>query len=336
MAGNIVTDRIQTDTSYASSLAIETNGAERLRIDSSGNVGVGTTSPTQRLHVLNSTNTATSSDNCGVFVSSTNRTGYIQLDSIDGDSSSVVLSTAGTEVGRVLYNNLNNYMAFRTNGSNERMRIDSNGLIGVKGAASTSWSSTYQVIQYNAGPALWSANNTNINLSSNIYNDGTIRYITSAGAGYFNASTGGITLNSLQSGTAGNAVTVGAIFNVSTTDCVMTTANGGLGYGTGAGGTVTQATSKSTGVTLNKPTGKITMNSAALLSATSVTFILTNSLVGSNDLVLVNTDGFSNYSTQCVAVTGSGTAYIRVTNNSGGSLSDAVVVNFAIIKGATS
>jgi hypothetical protein len=100
---------------------------------SGGNVGVGTTSPTQRLHVLNSTNTATSSDNCAVFVSSTNRTGYIQLDSI-GDvngNSSVVFSTAGTEVGRVLYNNLNNYMVFRTNGSNERMRIDSSGNVGV-------------------------------------------------------------------------------------------------------------------------------------------------------------------------------------------------------------
>jgi hypothetical protein len=109
----------------------QVNSTEVLRIDSSGNVGVGTTAPVYRLHVLNSTNTATASDNCGVLVSSTNRTGFIQLDSIDGGTSSVVFSTVGTEVGRVLYNNLNNYMAFRTNGSTERMRIDSSGNVGI-------------------------------------------------------------------------------------------------------------------------------------------------------------------------------------------------------------
>jgi len=104
---------------------------------STGNVGVGTTSPLGRLHVQNSGNTATSADNSSVYVSATNRTGFIQLDSI-GDvngNSSVVFSTAGTEVGRVLYNNLNNYMVFRTNGSNERIRIDSAGLVGIGNSA---------------------------------------------------------------------------------------------------------------------------------------------------------------------------------------------------------
>ena len=52
-----------------------------------------------------------------------------------------------------------------------------------------------------------------------------------------------------------------------------------LGYGAGAGGTVTQATSKSTAVTLNKPTGKITMNNAALAANTTVQFNLNNNLI---------------------------------------------------------
>ena len=99
---------------------------------SGGNVGVGTTSPTQKLHVLNSTNTATSSDNCAVFVSSTNRTGYIQLDSVNGanGNSSVVFSAGGTEQGRILYKADSNYMYFST-ATTERMRIDSAGNVGV-------------------------------------------------------------------------------------------------------------------------------------------------------------------------------------------------------------
>jgi hypothetical protein len=43
-----------------------------------------------------------------------------------------------------------------------------------------------------------------------------------------------------------------------------TSATAGVGYGTGAGGAVTQATSKSTGVTLDKVCGEITMNNATL------------------------------------------------------------------------
>ena len=112
----------------------------------------------------------------------------------------------------------------------------------------------------------------------------------------------------------------------------------GLGYGTGAGGTVTQATSKATAVTLNKPTGKITMNASALASNTAVTFLLNNSLLGVNDVVVATCDGSSmatraSYQVTC-ADTGSGNCALRVVNISAGSLSEAVAINFAIIKGA--
>lgn len=113
----------------------------------------------------------------------------------------------------------------------------------------------------------------------------------------------------------------------------------GLGYGTGCGGTVTQATSKTTAVTLNKPTGQITMNNAALAAATSVTFTLNNSLLTAQDTLIVNhstTGGTSGaYLIEALTV-GAGTVVIRVTNITGGSLSEAAVINFAIIKGITS
>jgi len=111
-----------------------------------------------------------------------------------------------------------------------------------------------------------------------------------------------------------------------------------IGYAAAAQGTVTQATSKSTGVTLNKSAGQITMNNAALASATNVAFTLTNSLISANDVLIVNvagggaTAGTYNVFVSALAV---GSATIVLRNISGGSLSEAVVINYAIIHSAS-
>jgi hypothetical protein len=112
----------------------------------------------------------------------------------------------------------------------------------------------------------------------------------------------------------------------------------GLGYGIGAGGVVTQLTSKSTGVTLNKVTGQITMNNAALAAATAVTFTLTNSAIGANDTVTVNyAGGGTALAYQAIATeVAAGSVGIRVTNLTAGSLSEAVKLNFNIHRGSAS
>lgn len=107
------------------------------------------------------------------------------------------------------------------------------------------------------------------------------------------------------------------------------------GYITGEGGVVTQATSKSTGVTLNKKCGEITLNGAALAAATIVSFTLTNTAIGANDLLVLNhssggTAGAYTLNAQCA----SGSASINVRNATAGSLSEAIVIRFAVIKGA--
>ena len=106
-----------------------------------------------------------------------------------------------------------------------------------------------------------------------------------------------------------------------------------LGYTTDAQGTVTQATSKSTGVTLNKSAGQITMNNASLASATNVTFTLTNSLISANDIVILNVSGGATAGAYNCWVSGlsAGAVSITLRNISGGSLSEAVVINFALI-----
>ena len=105
------------------------------------------------------------------------------------------------------------------------------------------------------------------------------------------------------------------------------------GYITGEGGTVAQATSKATAVTLNKKCGQITMNAAALAAATTVTFVLTNSTIAATDLLVLNhvsggTAGSYLLNAQC----GAGSVSINVRNVTAGSLSEAIVIGFAVIK----
>lgn len=136
------------------------------------------------------------------------------------------------------------------------------------------------------------------------------------------------------------AITTGGTerMRVDSTGNVLVTGSGGLGYGAGSGGTVTQATSKSTAVTLNKPTGQITMRNSALAAGASVLFQVNNSLCSSTDVALasIGSTGFSGAYLAQVTYCISGAFAVRVTNLSGGSLSEAVVINFTIIKGATS
>lgn len=110
--------------------------------------------------------------------------------------------------------------------------------------------------------------------------------------------------------------------------------NSVLGYTTAAEGSVTQATSKSTGVTLNTSAGIITLNNAALASATNVSFTLTNSYISANDtVILTQASGAATAGSYNVWVSalGAGTATITVRNITAGSLSEALVINFALI-----
>ena len=110
----------------------------------------------------------------------------------------------------------------------------------------------------------------------------------------------------------------------------------GIGYGAGSGGTVTQATSKSTTVTLNKPCGAITLSSANLPAGLAVGFTLRNSLLGAFDLLIINqvTDGTGAAYHVWVDSKGMGAAFIVIKNISTVALAEAPVINFAIIKGA--
>lgn len=110
----------------------------------------------------------------------------------------------------------------------------------------------------------------------------------------------------------------------------------GIGYSSGAGGAVTQLTSKATGVTLNKVTGQITLNNASLAATTIASFVLTSSAIAAGDLLVLNhvsggTPGSYTLNGRCVA----GSATIDVRNNTAGALAEAIVIAYAVIKAVT-
>ena len=107
-----------------------------------------------------------------------------------------------------------------------------------------------------------------------------------------------------------------------------------LGYTANAQGSVTQLTDKSTAVTLNKSAGRITMNNAALGSTTNVSFTLNNSFISVNDILILTVSGGNATAAtyNCfVNSLAAGTASITLRNISAGSLSEAIVINFALI-----
>ena len=111
------------------------------------------------------------------------------------------------------------------------------------------------------------------------------------------------------------------------------TPTGGIGYGTGAGGTVTQTTSRTTGVTINKVCGAITLVSAAG-STTPQTFTVTNSAVAATDVIVVNqksgTDKYEIFVTNVAAGSFAITFF-----TTGGTTTEQPVFNFAILNAVT-
>lgn len=121
-------------------------------------------------------------------------------------------------------------------------------------------------------------------------------------------------------------------------EAALLQASAGVGYGpagAGVGGAQTQATSKATGVTLSTYCGDITLNGAALAASTTVSFTLTNTKIEATDLLVFNhisVGTFGAYTLNAHTIA-AGSCVVDVRNVSLGSLSEAIVIRFAIIKG---
>lgn len=116
----------------------------------------------------------------------------------------------------------------------------------------------------------------------------------------------------------------------------LDTTTTGLGFYTGAGGTVTQATSKATAFTLSKMCGQITTAGDALNAATIVSATWTNTKIAATDCVIVNHVSGGTLGAYTINVApGAGTATLTIRNNTAGNLTETLVLNFVVIKGVS-
>ena len=116
----------------------------------------------------------------------------------------------------------------------------------------------------------------------------------------------------------------------------VSNASGSIGYATGAGGAVTQITSITTTVVLNKICGQITTVSNAWTSGTAQTFTVTNSTVAIHDVVVPSIQSASGGGTYAVFCSTTGAGSFKLTVDPFVTATESLIINFAVIKAVSS
>lgn len=118
---------------------------------------------------------------------------------------------------------------------------------------------------------------------------------------------------------------------------VLITKAQGIGYSTGSGGVVTQLTSVTTGVTLNKPTGVITTRALSNAAGTEIAFTVTDSFVDVSDSVVVSPSAYAGTGTLLCYVrdVSAGSFTLCISNlHASAALNALAVINFSVYKGS--
>lgn len=361
----------------ARSIALATNGVERVWITSGGRVGIGVDGPFEKLtntenNILDATTHGTSGGDSVTWeiansgyafaVSNTQNntagSGLLVKIASSSDTRAFTITAGGVDVFRFrgtgdLYAPTGSAVFGSSTLGDQRLAAISASQAFYCGSTNYGW-----MFQEQSSVSAMLAVNQAVNVYRNALIDtNTLNFYIAGAADKMFLQTLGLSIggqaargttagtNNLQIfngtapvGTLTNGVGLysasGELRSLNSSGVPALLSGSGIGYGTGAGGTVTQATSKSTGVTLNKICGQITTHNATLNTNNEVGFTVTNSTVAATDTVIVciASGGTAAAYQISVGAVGSGSFRITLANLSASNLGEALVINFAVIK----
>ncbi len=131
------TIQLGTNTTSDKTFKLLNAGSGVFSLSVEGNVGIGTDGPDNKLHVYKGDSGHTWSYDTGdIFIAENNSSISINIATPSGDSGNILFSDNNARgQGRIIYNHPDDSMGFYTSGiSNERMRIDSSGHVGINNA----------------------------------------------------------------------------------------------------------------------------------------------------------------------------------------------------------
>jgi hypothetical protein len=205
------------------SLGFATNSSERVRIDASGNVGIGTSSPNISAAGTALTILGSSTNRANLELGSTTAAASSAFGQISGYNGATLASLVqlfgdgATDSGAI------KFFTKATGGAiTERLRLDSSGNLGL-GVTPSGWVAGWKAIQLNARSS-WASEGSVTDINLNVYNDGIDKYIATAFAARYRQQSGQHQWFTAPSGTAGNAI--------SFTQAMTLDASGNLGIGT--------------------------------------------------------------------------------------------------------
>ena len=172
----------------AGSVTLATQNVERLRIDSSGNVGIGTSAPGYALDVAAADTTASTGYAVRIRANATAGAGALQFTDSAATAQYGLLVFGANGVGTLQAEGASSRLVFGTNAT-ERLRIDSSGRllfnhtdsVGLPGINNTNQGLTFENVASNGVSVFISRDTTCLYLNRN--SDGTLQDFRRSGTG---------------------------------------------------------------------------------------------------------------------------------------------------------